>query len=245
MAIIFLLKIRGHQNLDLNVCKIVFFQVDALEETENDEEFETHAEAPLTPFSSVSDLEEQVNLNSNDNTSHSAQTSCILKTPQTSRASSTKSIYQQNTSTKRKKTNAIEQKRQELLHLAHKTLSENTINTEEEYHIAGKRIGYQLKAVEGHQRIIAEKLISDVMFYAKMGKLTEDCSINIPSNSQSQPIHLSAQQSQQPQGYAPNSGFQSSEGSTYSMLMPSQGQNSKSTTSQVRNFFSTYEPQDY
>lgn len=127
MAIIFLLKIRGHQNLDLNVCKIVFFQVDALEETENDEEFETHAEAPLTPFSSVSDLEEQVNLNSNDNTSHSAQTSCILKTPQTSRASSTKSIYQQNTSTKRKKTNAIEQKRQELLHLAHKTLKRNII----------------------------------------------------------------------------------------------------------------------
>ncbi|KAF5308580.1 hypothetical protein FQR65_LT18059 [Abscondita terminalis] len=204
-------------------------KVDALVETENDEEFETQAEAPLT--------------NSND-TSHSAQTSCILNTPQTSRASSTNSICQQNTSTK-KKTNAIEQKRQELLHLAHKTLSKNTINTEAEYHIAGESIGYQLKAVEGHQRIIAEKLITDVMFYAKMGKLTEDCSINIPSNSQSQPIHLSAQQSQQPQGYAPNSGFQSSEGSTYSMLMPSQCQNGESTTSQVRNFFCTYEPQDY
>lgn len=125
-------------------------------------------------YSLLSDLEEQPNLNNNDTI---LQTSYTETTPHSSRVSTSKSRNQQNTSKKRKKCNAIDQKKQELLDLAHKTLSNNNANTEEEYHIVGKRIGYLLKDVEGFQRIIAEKLISDVMFYAKMGKLTEHSSI--------------------------------------------------------------------
>lgn len=149
----------------------MLFQVDALIETletDNEEEFETNKEAPLIPFSSVSDSEDQGNMNNNVTTNGS----------QISSASSSRRYRQITSTNKRKKAN-IEQKKQELVDLAHKVLSNND-DTDEEYHIAGKRIGYQLKAVEDRQRNIAEKLISDVMFYAKMGRLTEDTSINIP-----------------------------------------------------------------
>lgn len=196
----------------------------------------------MTPFSPASDLKEQPNLNNNDTTDTIPQTSYTEITPHSSRFSSSKSRNQQNTSKKRKNCNSIDQKKQELLDLAHKTLSNNNVNTEEEYDIVGKRIGYQLKDVEGFQRIIAEKLISDVMFYAKMGKLTEHSSIFIPPNSRPQPIHPSAQFSQQPQGYVPNSGYQSqaTEGSTHTMLS-SQVQNSEEN-SHISHFFNTYEP---
>lgn len=58
-------------------------------------------------------------------------------------------------------------------------LAEHALTTdEEEYMIAGKRIGYQLKAIAENQRIIADKLISDVIYYAKIGKLTENATVN-------------------------------------------------------------------
>lgn len=65
--------------------------------------------------------------------------------------------------------------------LAHNVLSSD--NPENEYTIAGKRIGYQLQGVEERQRIIAEKLISDVMFYARMGKLTEEATVHCSNTS--------------------------------------------------------------
>lgn len=85
-----------------------------------------------------------------------------------------------------------------------------------------------------------------MMFYAKMGKLTEHSTIYTPSNSRSQPIHPSAELiSQQPQGYGLNSGYQSlaTEGRTLTMLT-SQVENSEES-SQLRNFFHIYEPQEY
>ncbi|KAF7283311.1 hypothetical protein GWI33_000942 [Rhynchophorus ferrugineus] len=132
--------------------------------TENDEESESvHAEESLTQFFYASDSE--ANSNKNEDSTDTLQTPSTIITPQN----------------KRRKTSGIEQNKQESVYLAHKAPSNNS-DIEEECNIASKRIGYQLKAVEGHQRIIAEKLISDVMFYAKLGKLTEDSSICIPSD---------------------------------------------------------------
>lgn len=83
--------------------------------------------------------------------------------------------------------------------LAHDVLK-NT--NEDEYCIAGKRLGYQLKELEDQQRFIAEKLISDVMFYARMGKLTENSAVHCNNVSSLQvPISRSQIIHQQPQQY--------------------------------------------
>lgn len=50
---------------------------------------------------------------------------------------------------------------------------------EDEFATAGKRIGYQLKALTDHQRIIAEKLISDVIYFAKLDKLSENSQVSM------------------------------------------------------------------
>lgn len=52
-----------------------------------------------------------------------------------------------------------------MLDLAHNVLARDGDNdkNENEYEIARKRIGYQLQGMEELQRIIAKKLISDVM----------------------------------------------------------------------------------
>ncbi|XP_050311199.1 uncharacterized protein LOC126746846 [Anthonomus grandis grandis] len=42
----------------------------------------------------------------------------------------------------------------------------------------GKNIGQQLQETEDRQKIIAQKLISDVLFYAKLGNLTDSSSIS-------------------------------------------------------------------
>nr|CAI5858207.1 unnamed protein product [Callosobruchus analis] len=207
---------------------------------------ETQAEAPLTPVSSASDIDEQVNSNENDITD-TPQICSNTVTPQTSRPSS-RNFYQQTIVNKRKRINAIEQKREELVHLAHTALSSNDANPdpEDEYLIAGKRIGYQLKAIEGQQKIIAEKLISDVIFYANMGKLTEHCSINVPSSSST--THVSCPTNQKPHDSVQNSGFQSIEigDGTYTTLtsQPSQVLNRESN-SHVSNFFAAYRAEEY
>nr|CAI5843165.1 unnamed protein product [Callosobruchus analis] len=197
---------------------------------------ETQAEAPLTPFSSASDIDEQVNSNENDITD-TPQICSNTVTPQTSRPSS-RNFYQQKIVNKRKRINAIEQKREELVHLAHTALSSNDANPdpEDEYLIAGKRIGYQLKAIEDQQKIIAEKLISDVIFYANMGKLTEHCSINVPSSSST--THVSCPTNQKPHDSVQNSGFQSIEigDGTYTTLtsQPSQVLNRESNSHTIK-----------
>lgn len=45
----------------------------------------------------------------------------------------------------------------------------------------GKNVGQQLKDIEHRQKIIAQKLISDVLFHAQMGNLHETSMINIAS----------------------------------------------------------------
>ncbi|KAJ8963041.1 hypothetical protein NQ314_005596, partial [Rhamnusium bicolor] len=149
--------------------------VDTLESDDTEE----GTEAPPALLSSAS--EAQLNLQQNENTTATSQNFSDA-TPRTSRDSSYKSGSQSKGVIKRKKTNYAEQKRQELANLAHTALSQNE-NNEDEYTIAA----------------IAEKLISDVMFYAKMDKLTEDTSIHIPSYSQFQ-ININHQSQE---GYVP------------------------------------------
>ncbi|KAI8423325.1 hypothetical protein MSG28_014344 [Choristoneura fumiferana] len=52
---------------------------------------------------------------------------------------------------------------------------------EKDWEIIGKAIGLQLSALEGHQQTIAQKLISDAIFYGNMGKLNIDSCIHIES----------------------------------------------------------------
>ena len=50
---------------------------------------------------------------------------------------------------------------------------------ENELEVFGKSVGLQLKALDNQQSIIAQKLISDVLFHAKMGKLNCESTINL------------------------------------------------------------------
>uniref|UniRef100_A0A6P7GIB1 Uncharacterized protein LOC114343021 n=1 Tax=Diabrotica virgifera virgifera TaxID=50390 RepID=A0A6P7GIB1_DIAVI len=111
--------------------------------------------------------------------------------------SSTNSCYTAKRQKKKlpKESSEIEAKKQRVLDLAYDALANDTNDeiTENECTLAGKRIGYQLQRVEERQRIIAEKLISDVMFYARMGRLQENATVycsnpsalNICNNSSS------------------------------------------------------------
>lgn len=215
-------------------------QVDTLVEADDTEETEPYVEPPLTPFSSMSDTEAHVNDTTQESTSAS--------TPQTSGASSSnRSRSQQNTVKRPKTKNANAQKRQALLDLAHNALSCNVTEPEEEYQIVGKRLGYQLKGMAERQRTIAEKLISDVMFYAKMGKLTEDSAIHIPTYSRSHPISSVATNSNQAQCYVSYPPRTTQEQcSTYSILPLEVTQRQQSESSlPIGEFLHTYQPQDY
>lgn len=77
-----------------------------------------------------------------------------------------------------------EQKKEELLDLACKTLGRVTQPidhkpAEDQFDAFGKKIGYDLRELDRRQRIYAEKLIADVIYYGKLGSLNELCSINV------------------------------------------------------------------
>ncbi|KAJ0176362.1 hypothetical protein K1T71_007541 [Dendrolimus kikuchii] len=50
---------------------------------------------------------------------------------------------------------------------------------EEKWVIIGKAIGIQIKDLDDHQSAIAQKLISDTLYYAKLGKLTEESNVSV------------------------------------------------------------------
>ncbi|KAK0162410.1 hypothetical protein PV327_006190 [Microctonus hyperodae] len=133
-------------------------------------EYEKMLCALLTPETPASDSEAQINEDPS--------------TPQTSRLSScgtNNSQIRTLTKTLRKhRINFVEQKKLQLLDLAHKTLiSDDDDDDDDEDLVAVKQIlDYKLKGVDEHQRTIADKLISDVIYYAKLGKLTEDAGIH-------------------------------------------------------------------
>lgn len=59
------------------------------------------------------------------------------------------------------------EKKEQLMDLAYTTLC----TQEDEYSVVGNIIALQLKGMDEKQRLIAEKLVSDVMFYGRMGKV--------------------------------------------------------------------------
>jgi hypothetical protein len=87
-----------------------------------------------------------------------------LQTPQTSHSRKRR----------RSKASTIEEKKNNLIDLAHQAL---TNTDDDECAVAEKRIGYQLKGMAEQQRFIAEKLISDIMYYGRVGKLKDDASV--------------------------------------------------------------------
>lgn len=95
-------------------------------------------------------------------------------TPHTSRSSSRDSNYSHKRTQTAQTKSPVEKKKLMSLDWVHNAAT----NEEDEYVITGKRIGYQLKTLDEFQRIIAEKLIADVIYHAQMRKLTENASVN-------------------------------------------------------------------
>ncbi|CAG2063878.1 unnamed protein product, partial [Timema podura] len=54
-----------------------------------------------------------------------------------------------------------------------------TFDSADECVIMGKRFEYQLRGMNERQRIIADKLISDVMYYGRLGRLSEDSGLHL------------------------------------------------------------------
>lgn len=82
-------------------------------------------------------------------------------------------------------------KKTEFLNLASETLK--SLNSspiiEDECTIVGKRFAIQLRSMTEHQRLISEKIISDVMFYGRMEKLSENSfNYNPPQNIHHQQV---------------------------------------------------------
>lgn len=85
--------------------------------------------------------------------------------------------------TKRKK---IPQEK-EFFNVATKTLanynSSNNHNlpthVDDKYDAMGKKMAFDLRSLSPYQLIFAEKLMSDVMYYAKLNKLNEDAVVSI------------------------------------------------------------------
>lgn len=91
-------------------------------------------------------------------------------------------------STTKNNNNIEELKKSNLMDLAHKALTRDD-TTEDKYQIFGKRIAYQFKELTEPQQTIAEKLISDVMFHAKLEKLTENSSVQNLTQPNNQPSY--------------------------------------------------------
>ncbi|KAK9719310.1 hypothetical protein QE152_g22724 [Popillia japonica] len=69
-----------------------------------------------------------------------------------------------------------------LLTLATTTLrkiNEEKEVTDDEFSIAGKKYAFDLRALNTEQRTIAEKIVSDVIYYGKLAQLNVNSSINL------------------------------------------------------------------
>lgn len=76
-----------------------------------------------------------------------------------------------------KKQKTLRTKKTEFLNVASEAIQ--LLNTppdqDNECTIVGKRFAFQLQSMTEEQRLIAEKIIADVMYYGRRGKLTENC----------------------------------------------------------------------
>ncbi|KAK4887391.1 hypothetical protein RN001_003662 [Aquatica leii] len=57
------------------------------------------------------------------------------------------------------------------------------------YEQFGKSVACDLEPMDPHQRTIAQKLISDILYYGKLMRLTEHCSVNIAANIPQTPLY--------------------------------------------------------
>ncbi|XP_063389498.1 uncharacterized protein LOC134675217 isoform X1 [Cydia fagiglandana] len=69
------------------------------------------------------------------------------------------------------------------------TASQMLHHNEKEWEINGKAIGLQLYQLDSTQRAIAQKLISDSLFFGSLGKLTEESFINLNNREASPEMH--------------------------------------------------------
>lgn len=69
---------------------------------------------------------------------------------------------------------AIEKKKESFLDVATGVLS-----NQNEYTAFGNSVSYQLKDMEHYQRVIAEKLISDILFHGKLGNLKGNSAVTV------------------------------------------------------------------
>lgn len=80
---------------------------------------------------------------------------------------------------KRNKVSNLQKKQERLLDTTNKILNAK----EDDWEIIGKSIGVQLRDLTADQKVIARKLISDVIFYGSTKQLTNNSFISIPSSS--------------------------------------------------------------
>lgn len=100
------------------------------------------------------------------------------ETPQTSRS------FQSSSSRKRSNTSTWTKKRDQFIEAGIRVLqqegSQVDKNIPEPQEITfGKNVGQQLKDIEQRQKIIAQKLISDILFHAKLGNLHDSSMITL------------------------------------------------------------------
>ncbi|XP_028168433.1 uncharacterized protein LOC135082677 [Ostrinia nubilalis] len=116
----------------------------------------------ITPES----IEDEEGSNSSDEDISSQQIQGSI--PSTSRGHSVK-----------KKKETLLQKQEKIIKSAEVMLSNKE---EEDWEVFGKSVGLQLKDINGTQLIFTQKIISDVIFNAKLGRLSEDsCLLVTPS----------------------------------------------------------------
>lgn len=95
-----------------------------------------------------------------------SQSSCSSQQSDSSRPSTRKSLNQGR---------SLVQKKAKFLDLASAALAPTSISPFDAF---GKSVAEDLTNMDGTQKIIAQKLISDIVFYGKLGRLSESSSIN-------------------------------------------------------------------
>ncbi|KAH9633665.1 hypothetical protein HF086_009765 [Spodoptera exigua] len=97
--------------------------------------------------------------------------SCIEDTQMTNNSTSNQNMF-------KKKKKEAPFKQQDILEKASELLN----TKEEDWEILGRSIGMQLRDVNQQQHIIARKLISDVIFYATLNKLSEESFVGVTTH---------------------------------------------------------------
>lgn len=129
--------------------------------------------SPTTPASTEETTDNQEDVSQSVLSSHSGTRTPLLKP---------KSVLRKRAYIRATNKNVMQEKQLCLYDAAHKVLCANE-DDEDELTVTGKKFAFQLKKLNDSQRLIAEKLWSDIIFYGAQGKLNFDCTINLPSKN--------------------------------------------------------------